>query len=110
MMFTVVLATLFALTWRRKLTTGSYIAAVALAYAPVRFAMDFLRVKDMENADPRYGSFTPAQWSCIALFVFGLVMVGKITQLRRTGVDPMELLYDKRRGPARPPDVPLEVA
>jgi len=113
MMFTVIIAAMFALTWRRKLTTGSYIAAVALAYAPVRFAMDFLRltVKDTENADPRYGSFTPAQWSCVALFTFGLVMVWKIMQLRRTGEDPMELLYEppRSRNP-RPPDVPVEAA
>jgi phosphatidylglycerol:prolipoprotein diacylglycerol transferase len=101
---------MFALTWRRKLTTGSYIAAVALCYSPVRFAMDFLRVKDMENADPRYGHLTPAQWSCVALFTFGLVMVAKITQLRRTGQDPMELLYAKTPGAARPPDVPIEAA
>ena len=55
MMFTVVLATLLALTWRKKLTTGSYVAATALCYAPVRFAMDFLRVRDVDQADPRYG-------------------------------------------------------
>lgn len=111
MMFTVVLATILALTWRRKLTTGSYIAVVALAYAPVRFAMDFLRVKDMENADPRYGHLTPAQWACVALFTFGLVMVAKITQLRRTGEDPLEMLYaPERTGAGRPPDVPIEAA
>lgn len=110
MMFTVVLATLLALTWRRKLTTGSYIAAVALAYAPVRFAMDFLRVRDMENADPRYGGITPAQWACIALFLFGLVMVRKIAQLRKTGEDPMVLLYDNRSRAVPPPDVPIEAA
>jgi phosphatidylglycerol:prolipoprotein diacylglycerol transferase len=114
MMFTVILATMFALTWRRKLTTGSYIAAVALAYSPVRFAMDFLRVKDMENADPRYGNFTPAQWACIALFVFGLIMVRKIMQLRKSGHDPLEMLYEENRStgmpPPPPPDVPLEAA
>jgi phosphatidylglycerol:prolipoprotein diacylglycerol transferase len=108
MMFTVVLATLFALTWKRKLTTGSYIAAVALAYSPVRFVMDFLRVKDMENADPRYFHLTPAQWACIALFLFGLAMVGRILQLRRTGEDPMELVALPRTIIGPPPDVPIE--
>jgi phosphatidylglycerol:prolipoprotein diacylglycerol transferase len=108
MMFTVVLASLFALTWKRKLTTGSYIAAVALAYSPVRFAMDFLRVKDMENADPRYGHLTPAQWACVALFLFGLVMVWKILQLRRTGEDPMELVALPRTPIAVLADVPIE--
>jgi len=110
MMFTVILATLFALTWRRKLTTGSYIAAVALAYAPVRFAMDFLRVRDIDNADPRYGSLTPAQWACVALFVFGLVMVRRVMQLRKSGEDPMDLVSMPRELPLRAPDVPIEAS
>ncbi len=92
LMFTIILAGLLALTWRRKLTTGSYIAVVSLSYAPVRFAMDFLRIRDTESSDPRYGHFTPAQWACIALFVFGLVIVRRIVQLRASGEDPMELV------------------
>lgn len=108
MMFTVVLAALVALTWRRKLATGSYIAVVALAYAPVRFAMDFLRVRGIENADPRYGSFTPAQWACIALFVFGLVMVRRVFELQKTGEDPLELVSLPRDPPRLSPDVPVE--
>ncbi len=92
MMFTVVLALLLALTWRRKLTTGSYVAATALAYAPVRFAMDFLRATEGNTSDPRYGGFTPAQWACVALFVFGLAMVARVRQIRRSGKDPIELV------------------
>lgn len=109
MMFTVILAGLLALTWRRKLTTGSYIAAVALAYAPVRFAMDFLRIRDLENADPRYGSLTPAQWACVALFGLGLFMLRTVFVLRRTGADPMELVSLTYR-PASAGDVPIEPA
>jgi phosphatidylglycerol---prolipoprotein diacylglyceryl transferase len=91
MLFTVVLAVLFALTWGRKLTTGSYLAATALAYAPVRLAMDFLRL-DSGLDDPRYAGFTPAQWACVALFVFGIVMVLRVRQIRRSGRDPIELV------------------
>ncbi len=108
MMFTVILAGLFALTWRKKLTTGSYIAAVALAYAPVRFAMDFLRIRDVNNADPRYGSFTPAQWSCVALFCLGLWMVNYVLKLRKSGNDPLDLVSLPREPKALPPDVPIE--
>lgn len=107
MMFTVVLAGLFALTWRRKLPTGSYVAAAALAYAPVRFAMDFLRIRDMDNADPRYGMLTPAQWACIALFLFGLVMVREVRRLKRAGIDPMDRV-SLARGDAPPPAVEIE--
>jgi phosphatidylglycerol---prolipoprotein diacylglyceryl transferase len=106
MLFTVIIATLFALTWKRKLPTGSYIAAVALAYSPVRLAMDFLRVRDIENADPRYGPFTPAQWATFALFVFGLVMIQVIRKNKKAGVDPLDLLV---RAPP-PPEVPIEPA
>jgi phosphatidylglycerol:prolipoprotein diacylglycerol transferase len=90
MMFTVILASLIALTWSRKLTTGTYVAVTALAYAPVRFAMDYLRIKGVEQADPRYGGLTPAQWSSVALFVFGLVMVWKIQQIKKSGKDPQD--------------------
>jgi phosphatidylglycerol---prolipoprotein diacylglyceryl transferase len=75
LMFTVVLAALLAVAWRKKLPTGAYIAATSLAYAPVRFAMDGLRIHDGAIADPRYGGLTPAQWTCIALFLFGLFMI-----------------------------------
>lgn len=109
MMFTVVLATVIALTWRRKLTTGTYIALVALAYAPVRFAMDFLRIKGTENADPRYGQFTPAQWACVALFGLGLFMVYKVAQIRKSGVDPLDML-NAPPPPPPAPDVPIEAA
>ena len=83
-----------ALTWRKKLPTGSYIAAVALAYAPVRFAMDFLRLREGESSDPRYGQLTPAQWQCIMLFVFGLAMVAVIRRNIQKGVDPLDKVND----------------
>jgi phosphatidylglycerol:prolipoprotein diacylglycerol transferase len=90
LMFTVVLAGAFALTWRKKLPTGSYVVAASLAYAPVRFAMDFLRIRTSESAeaDPRYGGLTPAQWCCVALFVFGLLTLVYVRSLRRRGIDP----------------------
>lgn len=102
MMFTVVLATMVALTWGKKLPTGTYVAVTALAYAPVRFAMDFIRVRDIDQADPRYGAFTPAQWMCIALFVFGLVMVAVVRRVQASGRDPMELVSLRHSVP--PPD------
>jgi len=105
MMFTVILASLLALTWKRKLTTGSYVAMTALCYAPVRFAMDYLRVKDVDQADPRFGGLTPAQWSCAALFVFGLVMVKVVANIRKSGKDPQDLLLPPTAGPL-PEDTP----
>ncbi|MEO8877762.1 MAG: prolipoprotein diacylglyceryl transferase family protein, partial [Polyangiaceae bacterium] len=90
MMFTVVLAVCFALTWTRKLPTGAYVVAVALAYSPVRFTMDYLRITDGESADPRYGSLTPAQWMCIVLFAAGLALAARVWSLKKRGIDPLD--------------------
>jgi phosphatidylglycerol:prolipoprotein diacylglycerol transferase len=86
--FTILLVSCFALTWRRRLPLGSYLIATALSYAPVRFAMDFLRIPASENGDTRYAGLTPAQYGCIALFVFGIYLFFYVRKLRRTGVDP----------------------
>lgn len=88
LLFTIIVAVCFALTWRRRLATGTYVVVSALAYAPVRFAMDFLRNTPSEGGDPRYGSLTPAQWACIGLFLYGLSMIAYIRHLRARGVDP----------------------
>ena len=53
---------------------------------------------------PGLGAFTPAQWMCVALFVFGLVMVAKVRKLKASGKDPMELVSLPRSGPL--PDEP----
>jgi phosphatidylglycerol---prolipoprotein diacylglyceryl transferase len=89
LLFTIVLAASFALTWRRRLPVGSYVIATALAYAPVRFAMDFLRIPETQpGGDTRYAGLTPAQYGCIALFVFGVVMIPYVRRLNATGYDP----------------------
>jgi phosphatidylglycerol:prolipoprotein diacylglycerol transferase len=108
MLFTCIIAGLFALTWRKKLPTGSYIAAVALAYAPVRFAMDFLRLRDGEASDPRYFHLTPAQWQCFALFVLGIGIVAVIRRNIQRGVDPLDEVTLKPEKEAEEP-VPASV-
>ncbi len=106
MMFTVLLAFSFALTWWRKLPTGSYVVGIALAYAPVRFAMDYLRITDGDSADPRYGGLTPAQWACIALFAFGLFLAFRVRATHKKGIDPLDELLAPPELPAPPADLP----
>jgi phosphatidylglycerol:prolipoprotein diacylglycerol transferase len=84
---TVGIAALCVLLWRRRRATGTYAVVVSAVYAPVRFALDFLRP---ESTDARYAGLTPAQWSCIALFVFALVLLHHVLLLRRRGVDPAD--------------------
>lgn len=79
MLFSLLISCAFALTWKKQLPIGAYVAAAPLIYAPVRFAMDYLRLEDAEGGDLRYGNLTPAQWACVALFGLGVVL---LTQLR----------------------------
>jgi len=106
LMFTIVLASLLALTWRKRLATGTYVAVTCLAYSPVRFMMDFLRIRDVQGADPRYAGFTPAQWACFAMFVFGLAMAWYVRHLRMLGVDPADRV---RARPPPPEEAELKV-
>jgi phosphatidylglycerol:prolipoprotein diacylglycerol transferase len=87
LLFTIIVAVCFALTWRRRLPIGTYVIASGLAYAPVRFAMDFLRIPQNDGGDTRYGELTPAQWSCIALFLYSFLMIFYVRRLRSRGVD-----------------------
>jgi phosphatidylglycerol:prolipoprotein diacylglycerol transferase len=66
----------FLLLGKKKRPLGLYVAILTTAYAPVRFALDFLRATDTAGADPRYAGLTPAQWlSALVLFVgVGLIV------------------------------------
>jgi phosphatidylglycerol:prolipoprotein diacylglycerol transferase len=65
------LAIVFLFLQRKPRHWGFYSATMCLAYAPGRFALDFLRARDVYAADPRYANLTPAQWACVGTLVFG---------------------------------------
>lgn len=67
LLYTIVLFAVLFVTTRRRRFDGYVIAVVATSYAPVRFALDFLRVRDAT-----YGGLTPAQWACIPALLIGL--------------------------------------
>jgi len=69
-------------TWKRRLPLGTYIAMVALSYSPVRFCMDFLRLREGPDADARYGALTFAQYACIAFFTCGVYFAWKVLASR----------------------------
>lgn len=50
---------------------GFYVGLLAVAYAPVRFLLDFLRWDDA-----RYFGFTPGQYGSVVLLAVGLVILG----------------------------------
>jgi phosphatidylglycerol---prolipoprotein diacylglyceryl transferase len=78
MLYTVALTGVLLVLWPRKLPVGFFLSLVTIAYSPVRFAMDFLRIDEGSGADPRYFHLTFAQWSAFALLGFGLYMAARV--------------------------------
>lgn len=72
MLFSIALSIVVVRAWRSPRPLGFYVALTASAYAPVRFALDFLRAEAAEGGDARYGGLTPGQWASLALFATGL--------------------------------------
>ena len=59
---------------RSRRPVGFYCVLLPLAYAPVRFFLDFLRATPLEGGDVRYAGLTPAQWSSIAMVCVALAV------------------------------------
>jgi phosphatidylglycerol:prolipoprotein diacylglycerol transferase len=63
---------------------GFFLALGCTTYAPIRFALDFLRERepipgDVRGAiDPRYFFLTPAQWECFAMLAVGLFLLWRV--------------------------------
>lgn len=73
LLYTIVLFGAVQIGTRTRRPDGWLVAVAATSYAPVRFALDFLRVRDAT-----YAGLTPAQWACIPLLVLGLVFVARV--------------------------------
>jgi len=61
------------LLMRKPRPQGWTLVVFLLAYAPVRFALDFLRAVDV-----RYAGLTPGQYGSILLFIIGLFMMRRV--------------------------------
>ncbi|MGC4092045.1 MAG: prolipoprotein diacylglyceryl transferase [Polyangiaceae bacterium] len=76
MALTLPIAVGFLLLQRRAFPWGFFLGVLSCVYAPLRFGLDFLRIRtDVPAldlyADRRFAELTPAQWACLALFAFG---------------------------------------
>lgn len=57
---------------KRTKRPGMISGALAIAYAVVRFPLDFLRATDLgAEGDPRYAGLTPAQYACVGSVALG---------------------------------------
>ncbi len=63
---------------RHRRTSGTLIALLAIGYGAPRFFLDFLRARDVANADGRLFGLTPAQYIAIVLVVTGVWILVRI--------------------------------
>jgi phosphatidylglycerol:prolipoprotein diacylglycerol transferase len=94
MLLTVPLAVAFHFLWKSKPRPFGFFAGwMSIAYAPVRFILDFFRIEPGDpipagvsadlagmfqrhtEADPRYLGLTPAQYACFILLGIGVLLV-----------------------------------
>lgn len=86
MILTIPLALAFLWLRKKPRPWGFYVGAITIAYAPVRFALDFLRVGEPlaegggAAVDPRYAGLTPAQWACFGLLALGVYFFTRTLQ------------------------------
>lgn len=69
-----VVGLVFLVMFRRPRRVGTYLAIACLAYAPVRFLLDFLRATDVKGADPRVLGLTPGQYASILVLGVGVLV------------------------------------
>jgi phosphatidylglycerol:prolipoprotein diacylglycerol transferase len=69
--YTVFVALVFALLGRRPRFPGFFVGLLPVLYSPFRFALDYLRARDV-----RYAGLTPAQYGAVALLAVGALILG----------------------------------
>lgn len=81
---------------RRRRVPGTFLLAFLLAYLPIRFVLDFLRV-----ADARYAGLTPAQWVALAgLLIAAPYVAAVMARGRRMPGRAVPTLAETRSAPA----------
>jgi phosphatidylglycerol---prolipoprotein diacylglyceryl transferase len=70
-----IIALFFAIDYAKPMLRdrlGFYPGLLCVSYAPIRFALEFLRANDV-----RYFGLTPAQWTSIVVLLFGLFLLAR---------------------------------
>ncbi len=99
LLLTIPLMVAFLWLARKPRPWGFFLAIGCTSYAPLRFALDFLREQapipgDARGAiDPRYFFLTPAQWECFLLLGVGLFLLRKVLRdvSRGEGFEPARI-------------------
>jgi len=72
----------------RRPPTGSYVAAIGLLYGPMRFALDFLRIRDAPGADPRYLGLTAGHYGALAVTLLGALFLRRLLRSAKGAASP----------------------
>jgi phosphatidylglycerol---prolipoprotein diacylglyceryl transferase len=80
-MFLAVLATAFALRWKKPVALGTYTVTFCLAYGVFRFGLDFLR------DEVRHGGLTFAQYWSLSVVALGLAIRHRMSNAASATVD-----------------------
>lgn len=110
MVFAFIVAVACLILARKPKPPGFFLGFTMLVYAPVRFALDFLRAEpgQIAGADPRYLMLTPAQWASFVMVAAGFALLWHASGSDEVGNEPYEtavrdadpsLLRDKQHAP-----------
>jgi len=80
------LSGVLALVATRKRPDGLLMGILAMGYSACRFALDFLRARDLPFVDGRYFGLTPAQYVAFGLFAVGIWLVYSSRPTREAAV------------------------
>jgi phosphatidylglycerol:prolipoprotein diacylglycerol transferase len=99
MFFAVILAAVSLIIARRPRPPGFFLGLIMLVYAPVRFALDFLRAHpgELNGADPRYLQLTPAQWASFLMVAAGFYLLYRAAASGEVGNEPFLSAIDGAR-------------
>jgi phosphatidylglycerol:prolipoprotein diacylglycerol transferase len=100
MVLAIPLAVAFMILWQIKPRNyGFWAGWQCIAYAPVRFVLDFLRVESAgtHEGDPRYLGLTPAQYACFGFIAIGIIVlkISKQYPAPRPGPSSAALIADQ---------------
>ena len=78
------LACFYFIAERFKPRAGFFVAAIATYYGPVRFLLDYLRVRNVAGADPRWPAgaswgLTPAQYAAVLVSIIGIGLIIRVS-------------------------------